>query len=217
MSEQDTSAVTARIGARVRAERHAKRLTLSEVAALSGLSEGFLSRLERGHAACSIANLIHLCDALGIDVSEIFSRDDRPSRSMVTTHHASDAANEEIAATGYRFRHLAGGALRDEMEVFHLIFPARNGMEARVAHPGQEHCYVLSGCVEFLVGAECHRLGPGDGILIDSGQPHMARNASDVPAEVLMTVTHVGSTDTPEWWRPTGLANTKEEEETHDR
>ncbi|MEQ8443592.1 MAG: XRE family transcriptional regulator [Alphaproteobacteria bacterium] len=217
MNDADIDAVTARIGNRVREERHTKRLTLSELASLSGLSEGFLSRLERGHAACSIANLIHICQALGIDLSDMFAQEGKPPRSMVTLHRASNGNPGEVTATGYRYRHLAGGALQDDMEIFHLVFPAQNGMETRVAHPGQEHCFVLGGEIDFLVGNEQHRLGPGDGILIDSGQPHLARNAGDTPAEVIMTVTHVGAPAAPEWWRPVTATEEKGTEEANDK
>ena len=58
---------------------------------------------------------------------------------------------KDVAATGYRFRHLGGGAPLDRLEVFHLVFPRAKGMSAMVSHPGQEQCYVLSGAVLFHV------------------------------------------------------------------
>ncbi len=85
-------------------------------------------------------------------------------------------------------------------------------MEATVSHPGQEHCYVLSGEVMFHVGDAQYRLKAGDGILIDSQQPHRAENAGRGQAQVLMSVAKpADAADVPDWWR---LSSMKKEEST---
>ena len=61
-----------RIGAQLRAARLAGRRTLAEVAVESGLTKGFLSKLERDQAAASVASLMRLCQALGIQVGSLF-------------------------------------------------------------------------------------------------------------------------------------------------
>ena len=97
------------------------------------------------------------------------------------------------------------------MEVFHLVFPREKGMESMVSHPGQEHCYVLSGEVLFFVGEEQHRLKAGDGIFIDSQQPHRAENAGRGKAHVLMTVAKPAeAADTPDWWHLSSRIPAKE-------
>ena len=54
-----------RIGAQLRAARHASRKSMAEVAEQSGLTKGFLSKLERDLTSVSVASLMRLCDALG--------------------------------------------------------------------------------------------------------------------------------------------------------
>jgi quercetin dioxygenase-like cupin family protein len=84
-------------------------------------------------------------------------------------------------------------------------------MQTTVSHAGQEHCYVLSGEVLFHVGGTSHRLRAGDGILIDSQQPHRAENAGRGQAHVLMTVARPAeASDVPDWWR---LSSSTEAEE----
>jgi len=201
---------TQEIGRRLRNARSGAGRTLAEVAAKAGVSEGFLSKLERGQAAASIANLIQLADALGLGLHELFVNDAAPAKTRLALHRA-DGKHAEVAATGYRWRHLGGGAPLDRMEVFHLVFPRRDGMKAMVSHPGQEHCYVLSGEVRFFVGDVEHRLGPGDGILIDSQQPHRAENAGRGQAHVLMTVARPAeASDAPDWWHLSTSIRTKE-------
>src|SRR5262249_47807359 len=68
-SDELTSAL---VGGRLKAARLARRLTLSEVASASGLTKGFLSKLERDKANASVASLIRLCEVLGVPVSSLF-------------------------------------------------------------------------------------------------------------------------------------------------
>lgn len=198
---------TQEIGRRLRAARTNGGLTLAEVAERSGLSQGFLSKLERGQAAASIANLIQLADVLGLGLLELFAGHAARARTRVSVHRGLSEALREVRATGYRWRHLGGGAPFDRMEVFHLVFPRQTGLTSMVSHPGQEHCYVLSGEVVFFVGDAQYRLKAGDGIFIDSEQPHRAENAGRGQAHVLMSVTKSGEGgEPPEWWR---LASSK--------
>jgi transcriptional regulator with XRE-family HTH domain len=201
------------IGRRLRAARTGADMTLAAVARRAGVSEGFLSKLERGQAAASIANLIQLTDVLGLGLHELFPSESAPAKTRVAVHRADDGKLQEVAATGYRWRHLGGGAPLDRMEVFHLVFPRARGMETTVSHPGQEHCYVLSGEVLFHVGGETHRLKAGDGILIDSLQPHRAENAGRGQAHVLMTVARPPeAADVPDWWHLSSMKMKEESE-----
>jgi quercetin dioxygenase-like cupin family protein len=129
----------------------------------------------------------------------------------VAVHRGEAGGLAEIAASGYLWRHLGGGAPLDRMEIFQLVFPREKGMEAMVSHPGQEHCYVLSGEVRFFVGDAAYRLKAGDGIFIDSQQPHRAENAGRGKAQVLMTVAKpAAAADAPDWWH---FARPKAEQE----
>ena len=127
---------TQEIGRRLRSARAGAGLTLAAVARRANLSEGFLSKLERGQATGSIANLIQLAEVLGLGLHELFQSDSAPARTRVAVHRGGAGGLEEVAATGYRWRHLGGGAPLDRMEVFHLVFPREKGMAAMVSHPG---------------------------------------------------------------------------------
>lgn len=212
MQHDDAAArATFEIGQRIRRARRTAGLTLSALAEQTRLSESFLSKLERGQASSSIANLIQIAGALSLSLNDLFSEGlEAPRRTKVSVHRrASPAAFSEIESTGYRWRALAGGSALDEIEVFHLVFPERNRMDAFVAHPGQEHCYVLSGEIVFHVAGETHRLQAGDGIFIDSELPHRAENGGLGEAHVLMTVTKDArdagrSRGAIDWWRLVG-------------
>lgn len=191
----------AEIGGRIRVARLAAGLTLADLAGRTSLSESALSRIERGGIAVSVTNLVLICDVLGITVSDLFGSGLAPAKTAVAVHRADETGFEEVVSTGYRWRHLAGGAPQDAFNVFHLVLPERDPMKVFVSHAGQEHCYVLEGEVDFFVGTQRHRLRAGEGIMIDSTQPHRAERAGAEPARLLMIVTHAGAQGLgPEWW-----------------
>jgi quercetin dioxygenase-like cupin family protein len=187
--------------------------TLADVAARAGLSEGFLSKLERGQAAASIANLIQLTDALGLGLAELFAGSaGAPAKTRISVYRGSDDTLQEVAATGYRWRALAGGAPLDRMEVFHLVFPRTSRMATMVSHPGQEHCHVVAGEVLFHVGDAQYRLKAGDGIFIDSEQPHRAENVGRGRAHMLMTVARPADvSESTDWWRLSSSSTIEQE------
>src|SRR5438034_1929356 len=78
------------VGKGLRAIRVARRRTLREVAERAGLSESFLSQVERGRSSASIASLRRIAEALGVSMADLFQpsglaqprvlrRDERPT------------------------------------------------------------------------------------------------------------------------------------------
>jgi transcriptional regulator with XRE-family HTH domain len=199
-----------RLGGRIRALREVRGLKLKQLADATGLSDAFVSRLERGQVSSSVANLIQIAQALDIGVSELFADPHAQLRSDITVHrHADGGEDQSIPSTGYRWRLFAGGMPNDDLEVFHLLFPRKNRMDLMVSHPGQEYCYVLSGRIRFHVGAEVFELAAGEGIFLNSELPHRADNIGDDEARILMVVaksSHATSSQTKrnehfDWWR----------------
>src|SRR5438067_13234200 len=78
------------VGERLRAIRGLRRATLRTIAERAGLSESFLSQVERGRASASIASLRRIADGLGVTIADLFQptglpqprvlrREDRPA------------------------------------------------------------------------------------------------------------------------------------------
>lgn len=70
----------AQLGQQLKAVRLARRMTLAEVAESSGITKGFLSKIERDQATASVASLMRLCETLQISVGELF---DAPAGDVV--------------------------------------------------------------------------------------------------------------------------------------
>src|SRR5437762_14134753 len=66
------------VGERLRELRRFRRCTLRTISARSGLSESFLSQVERGRSSASIASLRRIADALGVSMADLFEPDGLP-------------------------------------------------------------------------------------------------------------------------------------------
>jgi len=62
------------IGSRIRAIRKAQHLTIDELASITGLTKGFISRVERDLTSPSVNTLVAICDVLSISVGSLFER-----------------------------------------------------------------------------------------------------------------------------------------------
>src|SRR5213595_4095506 len=66
------------VGERLRAIRRSRRCTLRTVSDRSGLSESFLSQVERGQSSASIESLRRVAEALGVSMADLFEPDGVP-------------------------------------------------------------------------------------------------------------------------------------------
>ena len=196
LERQDERAVADAVGARIRDARSAAGLTLRELSQATGLSQPFLSRLERGQVSASIANLLQIGRALGLSMAELLEGEARAPAPGWVVHRGGPP----VAADGYSFRQLAPGLRGRRMDAFVLDFPPGQGMDLVVAHEGEELLYVLEGSIRFRFGEEEALLGAGDAVQFNSALPHTAQNAGPKPARLLM-VTAPGRGEPFGWQR----------------
>jgi transcriptional regulator with XRE-family HTH domain len=183
------------LGEQLRQARQRGGLTLGEIAARTELSAAFLSRLERGEANASIANLIRLSSTLGVSLAQLFGEAQAsPPPTHVLMRRATAAADWIASPNGYAWRRLGGDLRQPLLDAFELEFPpTRRRHIALVAHEGEEFLLILSGRVDFQIGAERLMMETGDSVHFDAGIPHMGRNAGDAPARMLMVHTRSGA------------------------
>ncbi len=162
-----------KVGARVRALRRERGLTIEQVAAASGLTKGFISQLERDRTAPSLSSIARICDALGVRLGHIFEREPAPAlvrrdeRTPVDTYgpnqHFLLSSRDEAKLQAIESHIAPGGTAGDEL----------------YSLPGDvEWVYVLEGTLELQVGDETHVLERGDTVTYLLSKPHTWRNAS---------------------------------------
>lgn len=170
-----------KIGPRLRAARLAKGLTLEDVAAASGKSTGFVSRLERDQVSPSVSTLVSICNAVGLKVGELF---ETPTSKVV---RADDRPEINFGGEGAREYLLSPGAQSHVEVIFSHIEPGGSAGDGLYSLESEvEVVFVLSGTLELTLGEERIELAQGDSAAFNGRDPHRWANASrDVPCEVL--------------------------------
>lgn len=162
-----------RIGARLRAARKANGFTLDQLAAASGLTKGFLSRLERDETSLSVASLITLCEVMSIDVGSLFSA---PEVALVRRETAP-AIN--LGGTGVSERLMTPRGQARVQLVHTTAEPgATGGAELYTINCELEVLYVLNGSVDLVFSDRRQRLTAGDALTFPGGEPHTWENTS---------------------------------------
>ena len=168
------------IGGRIRATRLARGLTLGQVAAAAGLTEGFVSKLERDQVSPSVASLVSVCEALGLRVGELF---DAPANAIV---RAGDGAQINFGGNDVKEFLLSSGD-QNSIEVLHskISVGGAGGDERYSMNCEVEFVYVLKGQLEIILGPEHHLLNAGDAMTFRGRDPHTWRNPTKETIEVL--------------------------------
>jgi transcriptional regulator with XRE-family HTH domain len=172
------------IGANIRQVRLAKKASLTEVAKRAGITKGTLSKIENGQTSSPISTLLSIASALGAHLSDFVREETAAKRCIVTRKGKGRLMVRDGSRFGYAYEGLAVDFPERLVEPFILTI----GPEDRVGkfqHEGQEFIYLLSGRVEFTVGAEIYQLEEGDFLYFDSTQFHQTQLIGDEPARFL--------------------------------
>lgn len=170
------------IGKNVATIRKSRGHTLDEIALLTGLSKGYLSKIENGKSVPSLGTLSKIAQALACDIGHFLQQgsgltDDAVCRTLV---HERQPAVRGGTAFGYDYSSLAHKKRNKRMEPFFFTFPAEIHLHPFFEHDGEEFIMILRGRAEFETKRdgkiEQWILDEGDSLYIDSSVPHRGRS-----------------------------------------
>lgn len=163
----DPSAVRVAIGARIRSARLAQSLTLSQVATASGLTKGFLSRVERDETSPSVASLVQLCQVLSLPVGALFTE---PEVQRVAL---ADAPVINLGGTNVR-EVLVSPRSESRLQVIRSSVEAgaTGGVELYTIASEVEVLHVVSGRLSVRFVGRTEHLVAGDTLTYPGREPH---------------------------------------------
>jgi transcriptional regulator with XRE-family HTH domain len=173
------------VGERLRAIRRSRRCTLRTVATRSGLSESFLSQVERGQSSASIASLRRIADALGVSIADLFEVDAVPGPRVLRRDKRPALA---FGVLGRKL--LLTPRPLQSLEVFvgELEVGGSTGHQPYAHGDSEELFVVLSGNVQLELGGDVHELEHGDSIDYRSSTPHRISNVGGELAEMMWII-----------------------------
>jgi transcriptional regulator with XRE-family HTH domain len=182
----------------IRTARLKKKLSLEKLSALSGLSTGYLSKVERSEKAPPLSTLSKIALALDIDLANLLMEDadffeDVPL--AIVRKGERKIVKTRGSLYGYEYEALAYNKPGKNMEAF-IISPAFDE-EIEFQHDGEEFMYVLDGVHEFRYGGERYVLKQGDSIYYDARIAHSGRSLGKRKARILTVMYSYKKTSYP--------------------
>jgi len=175
------------LGATIRKLREGRQLSLKEVAARSGLTQSFLSQVERNLTSPSVASLRKVALAFGVPLTALFQGPVMPENRVVRRSERKQLIHPRRQWRDYLLTPSLTGKLQ---VILSVIEPGGGSGDEPYAHDSDEECViVLRGRLEFRVGSDRYMLEEGDSIVFESRIPHWNRNPGPERAEVLWITT----------------------------
>ncbi len=181
----ETSNAPIAIGPHIRAARQAHRMTIGQVAEATGLTKGFLSRVERDLTSPSVASLVTLCQVLSISIGDLFA--------VPETHHTrwAEAPHVSLGGIGIDERLITARSERRLQVIRAVVEPhGRGESELYTVDCEVEVLHVASGRLTLILANEGYELEAGDTVTFPGREPHSWTNPWDEEAVVLWTLVH---------------------------
>jgi transcriptional regulator with XRE-family HTH domain len=179
-------ALGAVIAERVREFRLQLGLTVGQLAEVTGLSKGMLSKIENAQASPSLATLARLSEALKVPVTAFFrGLNEEQDVLVVKAGRGLDIAHKN-SGPGHRYQLL--GSMRaphNTLETMLVTLTERAETFPLYQHPGTELIYMISGRLEYMCGNSRYLLEPGDAMQFVGEVPHGPGSLIELPIQFI--------------------------------
>jgi len=166
--------VLAEVGPRLNRVRTHQKMTLTQLAAATGISKSTLSRLETGQRKPSLELLLPIAQAFQVPLEELVG--------------APQVGDPRIRLKPRSRRGRIVVPLTSQTNGRHawkVLIPPEPGEPEMRTHEGYEWLYVLSGTLRLILGGRDITLKAGEVAEFDTRIPHWFGPADDQPAEIL--------------------------------
>ncbi len=184
----EPSNIPVAIGSRIRAARQAQRMTIEQVADATGLTKGFLSRVERDLTSPSVASLVTLCQVLSISIGDLFQ--------VPETHltRSAEAPRISLGGEGINERLMTARSERRLQMIRAVVEPRGKGEDELYSVDCEvETLHVVQGRFVLIFSNTRYELEAGDTVTFPGREPHTWLNPDDREAVVLWTLVPAAS------------------------
>lgn len=185
-----TAALAAAIGAKVRAERQARRWTLDRLAEAAGVSRRAVVNVEQGVANPSVGTLLRISDALGIGLPALVEAPRREPFAVTRCGTGAVLWRSDAGGSGIL---VAGTERPDVVELWDWTLAPGDRHDSEVhAARTRELVHVHAGTVLVEVETKPLTLEAGDAVAFRGDVRHAYANPGAAPARFSMAVYEPG-------------------------
>ena len=168
------------IGEILKRLRTRRRMSLEDVARKSGLSQSFLSALERGKTDVSLGRLSKLARVFEHDISSFLGFTARYSQPYRVSERDRLSV---VRGDGVRYEAIRLPGI--DLEIDMMDFEPGAGFDTELSHEGLDVVLVVGNEIVLSVAGEDHALCAGDCVVYSAGYKHRLRNVGKQPARVI--------------------------------
>lgn len=181
------------IGRELRTFRKQKDITVAELAQLTGLSIGMLSKIENGNTSPSLTTLQTLANALSVPLTSFFRRFEETREAVHTKAGQGVSIDREGTRANHQYNllgHIGANGSGVIVEPYLITLTAESDVFPAFQHGGIETIYMLEGEVDYRHGTQIYPLKPGDTLFFDADAPHGPEKLVHLPARYLSIISY---------------------------
>lgn len=181
------------IGREVRGYRLQQGITVAELADLTGLSIGMLSKIENGNTSPSLTTLQSLAHALSVPLTAFFRRFEEHREAVHTKAGEGVEIEREGTRAGHQYKllgHIGANASGVMVEPYLITLTEESDVFPTFQHGGIETIYMLEGEVMYRHSDRLYHLRPGDTLFFDADAPHGPEILTVLPARYLSVIAY---------------------------
>jgi len=183
----------AAIGREVRILRRQQGMTGADLAGITGLSIGMLSKIENGQTSPSLTTLQGLSHAFSVPLTTFFKSYEERREAQ----HVKAGEHLEIERRGTRaghqynlLGHIGSNSSGVVVEPYMITLTTESDIFPTFQHEGLELIYMLEGAVGYRHGDTIYDLQPGDSLFFDADAPHGPEVLVTLPARYLSVIAY---------------------------
>ena len=185
MGTKTDTALESRIGNRIRDIRKQKKITLIELANLTGVAQATLSRMETGQMLGTVESHQKIAEALGVSLSNLYEGIDKRTEGA----HRFDAAEKRKVVAkndSSRVELLISNVTSKKLIPTLTTLNAKGKTAMDKSERGvEEFLWVLEGKVKVVFENSTYELDVHDSLYFDSSAPHQLVNIGSGQAKVV--------------------------------
>lgn len=176
-----------KIGERIKSLRSEKKLRLHELANISGISKGMLSKIENARSIPSLPVLMGILQALSIEPGDFFNGLKFNTQGSII-HKKRDEYQplQKEDAIGFLYHEILSKNLKSYNLNATLLTLEPGNKREMVVTDGLEFKYMIEGQVTYKIGDEHIDFKAGDSLFFDGRIPHVPVNNSNSTAIMLV-------------------------------
>ncbi|MGD9818055.1 MAG: helix-turn-helix domain-containing protein [Desulfomonilaceae bacterium] len=171
------------VGARIRAQRKSRKLSLNRLASMTGIAASNLSSIELNKTSPTLGTLARIASAFNMKVSifveEIFY--DKAAVCIPELLDINQTSSQKVVHSS-----LTSKLRMNSIEVTHLIFEPGSVLNTQEGF--ERFLYCIDGALEARIDVDLFELKKGMGIYLMPESNATFKNTSTADSKILMTV-----------------------------